>query len=169
LHIRTFQQRALDLRPATTLHPKGAACAISFQAFCSCPTSRLVSDRSRPFAARAQNDRLQASAVLVFPDALFTGARGRLAEIATRHKLPVLYPDRGYVEAGGLMSYGSNRADAYREAGIYAGRILKGDKPSDLPVIQASKFELVINLKTAKALGLDVSPPLLATADEVIE
>src|SRR5262249_57038374 len=73
--------------------------------------------------------RAQASAVLVFPDALFTGVRERLAELATRHKLPVLYPDRSYVEAGGLMSYGSSRIDAYREAGIYAGRILRGEKP----------------------------------------
>jgi putative ABC transport system substrate-binding protein len=120
-------------------------------------------------AAFADLGRAHASAVLVFPDALFTGVRGRLAELATRHKLPVLYPDRSSVEAGGLMSYGSSRTDAYREAGIYVGRILRGEKPSDLPVIQASKFELVINLKTAKALSLEIPPTLLALADEVIE
>jgi putative tryptophan/tyrosine transport system substrate-binding protein len=113
--------------------------------------------------------RAQASAVLVFPDVLFTDVRARLAELATRNKLPVLYPERTFVEAGGLMSYGSNRTDAYREAGIYAGRILRGEKPSDMPVIQASKFELVINLKTAKALGVAIPPSVLAIADEVIE
>jgi putative ABC transport system substrate-binding protein len=120
-------------------------------------------------AAFDEFSRVHASAILVFPDALFTDVRGRLAELATRHKLPVLYPDRSYVEAGGLMSYGSSRTDAFREAGIYVGRILRGEKPSELPVIQASKFELVINLKTAKALALEIPPMLLAVADEVIE
>jgi putative tryptophan/tyrosine transport system substrate-binding protein len=113
--------------------------------------------------------RARATAVLVFPDALFIDVRGRLAELAIRHKLPVLYPDRTFVEAGGLMGYGSSRTDGYREAGMYVGRILRGEKPADLPVIQASKFELVINLKMAKVLGLDLPPTLLALADEVIE
>jgi ABC-type uncharacterized transport system substrate-binding protein len=111
----------------------------------------------------------QATAVLVFPDALFIDVRGRLIELAAHHKLPALYPDRTFVEAGGLMGYGSSRPGAYREAGMYVGRILRGEKPADLPVIQSTKFELVINLKTAKALGLDVPPMLLALADEVIE
>jgi putative ABC transport system substrate-binding protein len=113
--------------------------------------------------------RAQTTAVLVFPDPLFIDVRGPVIELAARHKLPVLYPDRTLVEAGGLMAYGSSRTAAYREAGNYVGRILRGEEPAELPVIQSSKFELVINLKTAKALGLDVPPTLLALADEVIE
>jgi putative ABC transport system substrate-binding protein len=120
-------------------------------------------------AAFGDLSRAQASAVLVFPDALFTDVRERLTELATRHKLPALYPDRSYVEAGGLMSYGSSRTDAFREAGIYVDRILRGEKPADLPVQAPTKYELVVNLKTAKALGLEVPPTLLARADEVIE
>jgi putative ABC transport system substrate-binding protein len=97
------------------------------------------------------------------------GQAGQLADLAKKHKLPTMFGPREHVEAGGLLSYGPDRADLYRRAATYVDKILKGTKPTDLPVQQPTKFEFVINLKTAKAIGIDVPPMLLARADEVIE
>ena len=120
-------------------------------------------------AAFATLTELRAGGLVIGTDAFFTDRNEKLAALALRYRIPTISQAREFVAAGGLMSYGGSFADSYRLAGVYTGRILKGEKPADLPVQQATKLELFVNIKTAKALGVEVPPTLLALADEVIE
>ena len=129
----------------------------------------LASNESAINAAFATATQLHAGAMLVGADPFFNSQRDKIIALAARHSIPAIYEQREFAQAGGLMSYGTNLTDGYRQVGVYVGRILKGEKPGDLPVVQSTKFEFVINLKTAKALGLTVPEGLLNAADEVIE
>jgi putative ABC transport system substrate-binding protein len=140
--------------------------------------ARALGQQLHVFKASSEQDidnvfatltQYQIGALLIGGSSLFTGQRDQLVALAARHAMPTLHYSREFVEAGGLMSYGSSIRDAYRQVGVYVGRVLKGEKPADLPIIQSSTFELVINLKTAKTLGLTVPYGLLNAADEVIE
>ena len=130
----------------------------------------LNASTSREISAAFENvGRDRPDALFVGPDTFLIARRIQVVQLAAFHRLPAVYPARDFLEVGGLMSYGTNIMDAFRQLGIYAGRILKGAKPADLPVMQSSKFDLVINAETARMLGLTVPPSLLARADEVIE
>ena len=166
-----------------------AAAVIAYLINPSNPTSTIVSKEAQDAAASLgiklhvlnattveQLDEVFASSAKLRPDALvvvgepfFDSQRERIVALSARYRLAGCYPWREYVLAGGLLSYGTSLPDLYRQAGMYVGRILKGEKPADLPIMQPTKFELVINVKTANALGLTVPPSLLARADEVIE
>jgi putative ABC transport system substrate-binding protein len=117
----------------------------------------------------ASLDHLPASVLVIGPDSLFTSGQQQLGVLAARHAVPAICPYRGFAAAGGLMSYGTDIPNQHRLVGVYTGRILKGEKPSDLPVLQPTKFELLINMRAAKALGLSVPLTLQVAADQVIE
>jgi putative ABC transport system substrate-binding protein len=154
------------VRPRTetviTLQPPAATVGTQIDAF-------YASTRNELNAAFASFVQKRVDAVLVSPDVLFADRRVQIITLATHYRIPVVYYSREFTDAGGLMSYGPNLADLWRQTAIYVGRVLKGEKPADLPIMRASKFEFVINRQAADLLGLDIPPTLLAIADEVIE
>jgi len=164
-HVALLVQSAnVRIAEATVRDVEAAAHAMGLQIrVLNANTSREI---DRAFATLASE---RPDALFVGDSSFFSARRVQLAHWATHHRVPATYSTRQYVEAGGLMSYGASLTDAFRQLGVYTGRILKGAKPADLPVVQSTKFELVINAQTARMLGLTVPPTLLARADEVIE
>jgi putative ABC transport system substrate-binding protein len=164
VRVAVLVNPANDTNAETTLNVQEAARVIGVQVHVlDASTSREI---DAGFAAVAR-ERLDA--LFVISDPFLGSRRVQLVTLAARDRIPAIYSNRNYVAAGGLMSYGTDFADSYRQVGVYTGNILKGAKPADLPVLQPTKFEFVINLKTAKALGLTIPETLLATADEVIQ
>ena len=165
--------RPFDVHPRVSEKPPLLVCLGETQVAARAVGRNLIilnaSTESEIDAAFASLVQQRVGALVVTGDPLFVSQRDKVVMLAARHAVPTIYVQREFAVAGGLIGYGTSLTDAYRQVGIYAGRILKGAKPGDLPVVQPTKFDLVINLKTAKALGITIPDKLLALADEVIE
>jgi putative ABC transport system substrate-binding protein len=164
------QRFGLLVNPATPAFQSDIATAQAAATTMGRPLEVLAANTNREIdAAFARAVELRLDALTVAHNQLFDGRRVQLTTLAARHVMPTIFFDRSFAEVGGLMSYAASTTDLFRQSGVYVGRILKGEKPADLPVMQPTKFEFVINLQTARTLGIEVPPTLLAIADEVIE
>ena len=163
-HVALLVNPNFPATEAQTRDVVTAASAIGFQI--DVPQASDSRQIEAAFGALVRN---RVDALLVGSDSFFVSRRLQIATLAARYAIPAVYPLRDFAEAGGLMSHGASQTEAYHQAGIYTGKILKGAKPADLPVMRSTKFELVINLPTARAIGLEIPSTLLARADEVIE